>query len=539
MPTIVVDNFDGRLNRYLNGDINSGKSKYTVTYGVDYFSKPGNITWAETPVQIDPSGSVITDLVVAGKERVESGISYVYCVGHTGRVYKIQVNDPTTYNPNYDNPVLLATISSGSPTFTRGGFIDFYGTTERIYIGHDTGVTRLDFDGTNETVVGSADSWTQTVPRPLKQFIGKLYVGNGSNIAEIDSTATVTSYAKLSPGFPSNTQVRDLDTSNDGNYLHMVVTRLALGSIISTTPDSGSISNSDSWIFKWNGIDIGYTSFDLYSAYSLTANFIFGSYGYVFGYDVTGSGLFSGNEKIISPVLTNAPMPNAMGTGANLIGWAATETYNATTNTVAPLGVLRMSQFVYGRTDSEVPVGWYRQLSMVATSPETDIIGVPLGLLVSNFSIGSSSNGYSAGIFGFGKYYFSTLETSSAPTTKYRFYKWFPVSTGLGTTMVGAYETQTQLFSEKIAIKEVRTYIEPLIASNQFKIEFTGSDGAVIPNSSQTFTAGVGPDAVGNDIVRYAPDMNQTYALGLRISNLGTTNWTCKKVEIDYEVVKS
>ena len=536
MPTITLNNFNGRLTRWLNGDVNSGFSKYTVTFGVDYFSKPGNLTWQETPIQIDSAGSVITDLIVAGKERIESGISYVYCVGHTGRIYKIQVNDTASYNPNYDNPVLLTTITSGSPTFTRGGFIDFYGSTEKMFIGHDKGVTKLNFDGTGEAAISG--TWTQTVPRPLKQFLGKLYIGNGSNIAEIDSTELVISSTKLSPGFPDNTQVRDLDISTDGNYMQFVVTRLALGDITSVTADSASISNSDSWIFKWNGIDAGYTAYESYSAYSLTANFVFGSYQYAFGYDVAGSALFLSGEKIISPLLTNAPMPNAIGTGTNMVGWGTTETYNSTTKTVTTAGVLRMSQFIYGKPDSEIPLGWWRQLSMTATSPETDIIRVPFGMLVSNLSIGSSSNGYTAGIFGFGKYYFSTLETSSAPTTKYRFYKWFPVPTTLGTTIAGIFETQTQLFSEKIAIKEIRVYTEPLVANNEFKIELTGSDGNVITNSDKTFTVGSTATA-GDDIVRYAPDMNQTYALGLRITNIGSVNHTIKKVEIDYEFVKS
>jgi len=196
---------------------------------------------------------------MCGKERVESGILYVYAVGHTGRVYKIQVNNPATYNPDYDNPVLLTTLTSGSPTFTRGGFMDFFGATERIYIGHDKGVTRVDFDGTNETAISG--TWTQTVPRPLKQFIGKLYIGNGSNIAEIDSTATVTSSTKLSPGFPTNTQVRDMDVTTEGNYLQMVVSRLALGDITSATQDTTSTASTESYIFKWNGTDTGYTAF--------------------------------------------------------------------------------------------------------------------------------------------------------------------------------------------------------------------------------------------------------------------------------------
>ena len=534
MPTLVIDNFSGKLTRYTDGDINSGYTKYTITSGVDYFSKPRNLTWQEAPVQIDADGSVITDLIVAGKSRVEGGMVYLYAIGHTGRLYKIQVNDPATYNPNYDNPVLLATLSSNSPTFTRGGFIDFYGATERIYIGHDKGVTRIDFNGLNETFVGALGSWTQNVPRPLRQFIGRLYAGNGSNLAEIDSTATVTTYSKLSPSWPSNTQVRDLDTSVDGVYLQAVVTRVALGDITSTTPDTNDITNSDSFVFKWNGIDGGFTTFETYAAYSLTASFSFGPYQYVFGYDVTGSAVFAPNVKIISPVLTNAPMPNAMGVGTDMVGWIATETYNPTSKKVATGGVLRASQFIYGKTDSEYPTTWYRQFAMTATAPETDIIRIPFAQLVSNLNIGSSSNGYLAGIFGFGKYYFSTMETSSAPTTKYRFYQWYPVATTLGTSIGGQYETQTQLFSKKIAVKRVRIYTEPLATNNAFTIDLIGSDGSPIANGSKTFTAGTTIPA-GTDMSDWTPQIAPTYALALRITNVGSVNWTCHKIEIDYE----
>src|SRR3990167_3111522 len=152
MKTKVIDNFKGSMTQFIDGDLNSGLSYVVNTFGNDPFTKPNNLTWCNASTRIDSGGTIITDLIMAGKERVESGVLYVYAIGHLGRLYKIQVNDPTTNNPNYDNPVLLATLTLGSPTFTRGGFIDFFGSTERIYIGHDMGVTRINFDGTSETV---------------------------------------------------------------------------------------------------------------------------------------------------------------------------------------------------------------------------------------------------------------------------------------------------------------------------------------------------------------------------------------------------
>ena len=76
------------------------------------------------------------------------------------------------------------------------------------------------------------------------------------------------------------------------------------------------------------------------------------------------------------------------------------------------------------------------------------------------------------------------------------------------------------------------------MASNEFTIALIGSDGGVISNSSYTFTVGTNATA-GDDIVRYAPTMNQTYVLGLRITNSGSVNMVFQKVEVDYEVVKS
>lgn len=525
MPTTVITNFGGRLTRINNGDINSGYAKYLTTSGNAPFSKPGQLTWYEAPIQIDAAGSVITDLIVAGKERVESGISYVYAIGHTGRLYKIQVNDPITYNPNYDNPVLVTTLTSNSPTFTRGGSMDFYGATEQIYIGHDKGVTKINFDGTSEAFVGSVGTWVQNVPRPFAQFVGKLYVGNGDNIAEIDTTATVTTYGKLSPSFPDNTQVRDLDTSLDGNYLHAVVTRLALPDITVTTQDTTFLSNAESYIFRWNGVDLGYTAYDSFPSFSLNANTIFADFQFTFGYDISGAAVFNPVRKLLTPVFTQAPLPNAVASNGSLIGWGTPEFVQ---------GFQSACHFLYGPLDNEVSTGWWRTFRMSATGSETDVIRIPFHMIVSNFGIGASNNGYFAGVFGSGKFYFSTLEASSAPTTKYKLYRFFATPTNVLPVISGTYETQTQLFSKKQAVKEVRVYGEPWVASNSFTIDIIGSAGTAMTNGSFTFTAGSNIN-VGDDRCWYNPGIEPTYAVGIRITNLGSTNHTISKIEIDHE----
>lgn len=533
MSLKVIDNFGGRLTRHVNGDLDSGLAKLGTSFGYDPFISPGNLTWLESATQIDSAGSVITDLIMAGKERVESGISYVYAIGHLGRLYKIQVNDPTTFNPNYDNPVLLATLAINTPTFTRGASIDFYGTTERIYIGHDKGVTQIDLTGANEAFVGNVGTWTQNVPRPVRQFVGKLYFGNGSNIAEIDSTLTVTTYTKLTPGFPNNTQVRDIDNSVDGTYLEMVVSRLALPDITSAVQDTTFISNSESYIFKWNGSDVGYTAFTTFPSFSLNSNTNFGSSQYIFGYNLAGSAVYNPTKQIISNVLAQAPLPNAVGSNGNLIAWMVPESVQ---------GFLRASLFLYGPLDSEVPTGWWRQYQQAAQGTETDVIKVPYSSIVSNLTIGSSSNGYYGGVVGVAKIYFSTIETSASPTTKYKFYKFYPLNLGAGTTVQGVYETQQEfsfrLFrstvSKKFTVSEMRFYTKPLVAGNSFKIDLIGSNGNPITNGSYTFTVGTNVTA-GADRVLYGPNIAPTFSVGVRITNLGSVNWTGYKLEMEYE----
>ncbi len=537
VKTLVVDNFRGTLTYFPFGDINSGMGDIRVNAGANPFLRPGALTWIEKVYQIDEAGSVITDLIMDGKERVENGILYVYCIGHTGRLYKIQVNDPTTYNPDFDNPVLLTTLVAQTPTFTRGGSIDFFGSTQRIYIGHDKGVTRVNFDGTSETFVGVLGSWTQTVPRPLKQFVGKLYIGNGANIAEIDSTATVTTYTKLSPGFPTQTQVRDMDFSIDGNYLEMVVSTLALHDITSATQDTSTTAAMESYIFKWNGTDTGYTTFDYFPAFALDANITFQNYQYIFGRDQWGSGIYDPNFKFTQIPEMPLILPNAIGSSGNMLTFFGPLYF---------LGELWLQMYVWGPFDRETgnPVGFWGLTIHHATAPETDVVQVPFQKIISGTGIGASSNNYPGNQFGTSKIYFSTLETSSAPTTKYRLFKWRMVTSPILAGQVPVtpppvdeapiYQTQTQMFSKRVKIKEVRVYADPWVDGNSFEVSLIGPDGEQIAGSIRTFDTADGTLTIGQDFCWYNPQTAPTYAIGLRMMNLGTSNFICNKVEIDY-----
>lgn len=521
--TLTVNNFQGRLTRYNDGDINSGYAKYSSTFGNDPFTNPGNLTWFETPTRIDSGESVITDLIMAARPRLESGITYVYAVGHTGRVYKIQVNDPTTYNPNYDTPVLLTTLTVNTPTFKYGSSINFFGTTQKIFIGHDKGATSLDFDGTGEAQVGAVLSWTASVPRPAVQFGASLYFGNGANLTEVIAAGTVATYAKLSPAFPAGTQVRDVDVSPDGNYVQVIVSRVTAPDMTSTTQDTSSLSSADSYKFLWNGVDAGATSYDSFNAYSINSNISFGPFSYTMGYDLANAAIYAEGQKIITLTNSLSPNFNALFSTGNLLGFASPE---------QDASVLKGTLMTYGQYDQEIPAGLFRFFRISATT-QTDIIQMPYCGIVSNLFYGSSSAGYSGDVVGSAKVYFSTLETSAAPTTKYKLYKFTTVPTGLGTAMAGVYETQTLLLSKKVRLGEIRIYGEPWVTNNAFTVEIIGSNGGVLSGTSKTFTVGSTLNA-GEDFAWYSPQCAPTYAIGLRITNAGSVNNVITKVEIDY-----
>jgi hypothetical protein len=236
-----------------------------------------------------------------------------------------------------------------------------------------------------------------------------------------------------------------------------------------------------------------------------------------------GAALYSGRKKTIS--LPNSISPNfeAVFSTGNLVGFGAPEQDSS---------VLKGSLMVYGQYDMEIKPGLFRLFRIAATT-QTDIQQMPTCIIVSNLVYGASSAGYTNNKAGAAKLYFSTLETDSGPTTKYRFYKFTTVPTGSGTAIGGVYETQNQIFPNKETIKVVRIYTQPLAANNSFKIDLIDSDGSVITNSTHTFTSGTGPDAIGNDRMLYNPDIKPVYSVGVRITNLGTAAMTIKKIELD------
>lgn len=523
--TISITNFGGPLTRRSDGDINSGLAKFSTSWGYDPYSKPGNLTWFEQPTSI---------LSLAGANSI-IGILRTRTVNNTGFVYSIdgrslretQVNNTSTNNANFDSPSLVGAMST-VPDARRSMGMVFYGATQKIFYGDDGTIQTINFDGSSGSTIAEAGAnFTASVPRPMTTFLGKIYFGNGTNIGEIDSTEAVVTGSKLSPALPAGIVVRDLDVSPDGNYLQITASKNNPLGGFQGDPTATPAMSTDSFKYLWNGIDAGVTAVKEHSGAGFTASAVFGDKNYTLGYDSQGAAIFSGPDKVVSLPNNISPHPTAVFSNNNMLSFMNPEFVG---------GELRGSLYNYGQYDSETPPGLYRILRHESTV-KTDVKFVHAATNVSNLLYFPSYSSYTNDAAGTGKMYFTTHETSADANADSRSILWrfFTVPTGTSSVVSGVYETQTQLFPKRVNVKEVRLYTDPLIGGNAFTIDLIGSGGSVLSGGSQNFTVGTNVTAL-DDLVRYNPAHEPTYALGVRITNAsvtGVANWTATKLEMD------
>lgn len=529
METLTITNLGGPLTRKNNGDINSGLANFTNSWGYDPYSKPGNLTWLEQPTSI-LSGDA-DPLVMSMKQRSEgTDANLVYAISNTGTIRRITVNQPTggLETADLDSPSVIG-VTPFAGGRLAGGAMAFYGSPEKLFISGDTTVVVSSFTGASTSVIGN---FTDTFPRPFSNFAGKLYFGNGNNIAEIDSTDTIVNTARLSPALPVGQVIHDLDVSPDGNYLQMTTSKINPQAISGGNPDGLTSNASESFKFYWNGVDGAVSALDTYSGVVLSASMSQGDKNFSFATDLLGAAVFVGKEKILSLPNSFVPKPNAVFPNGTTIGFGTNE-YETSS------GRFRGTIYHYGEFDKEIQSGLFRLLRQNAQIGD-DILSMPACINVSNRMYTPQRDAYPNNLVGTAKIYYSTLEAASvaggAVTSK--LWRFHTAPTGAASILAGTYETQTQLFSKKVKVGEVRVYTEPLVGGNDFVVDLIGSGGSVISGGSQRFQVATGSVATGTDMVQFNPVMAPTYAMGVRITNSSTTgvaNWTARKLEIDFE----
>ena len=526
IKTLVITNFGGPLTRRNDGEINSGQAKYETSWGYDPYSKPGNLTWLEQPVSImtfiKGSGSVTG--IYKMKLREENGVPRVYGVGNRATPVTLYSINPTDADsPNVDTVSVIGTLNS---SILYGAGMEFYGATEKIFTALQGTITKVNFDGSSPSIIGTGFT---NRPMPMTTFAGKIYIGSSRNLIEIDSTETITNTDKLSPALPADVTITDLDVSPDGNYLQITASKANPPIFIdsgSSATIRGSRVPADSYKYLWNGIDKGVTALDTYGGTSFYASEVFGEHNYVVGNDAGGGAIIDGRNKISLPGMTN-------------ISAAATYSISETFGMVVPEydktdKKYKTAVFHHGSWDDQVQSGLYRLLSQSAVELR-DVMFVPSGILVTAYTHAASWLSAPDNVIGVAKIYYSNTEIGFATNWQSRLWRFNVVNSGLGSVLAGTYETQNQMFSKKMQVKEIRFYTEPLVADNSFTVDLIGSGGSVMAGGSKIFTVGTNVTA-GEDMIQWNPSMAPTYSLGVRITNssvLGTKNWTGAKLEID------
>ncbi len=523
--TIVIDNFTGSLTRTLNGPLNSGLAQYVSSFGYNPFIYPKNLTW--TPSEVDIT-STLNGLVLAGKPRIEGTSQFLYAITSTGHFVKI--------NTSTDAITDLHTLSTGSPTFNYGSSLLFF--NGKVWITNDKGLSRIDFDGTNETQVGTWDSshFIQDTFHPLTEFQGQLLIGNTTdgtspNIGTVDTTNLITNYNKLSPAFPIGTYVKDMDIYPDLSYVTFSVSEIPPENL---TPGNDALNafTGDTFLFKWNGTDIGITAGVALPNFGVTALNYFGDSAFTFMYDFLGAALYDGTRKILTLSTIKSPLPNATVATGNLVFF------------LAPDSGAHVTLYAYGKLDDENPAGLWA-LSLISTNngsgSSTKASSVPFISIVINQIQSLGSNGLVTSIPN--KLYFSIRSVlPSVGTVSNRFYSLsIPVDTGAALTPPssvegGFYYTQAQQFENKISISQVRVYCDPTVAGNSFELLIEEQDGNNLFDDSYTFVAGSDVTKLEGslDRINFNPNIDPVYGFYIALLNTGTTQMIIRKIEVDW-----
>lgn len=536
--TLPITNFSGRLTRLLNGDINSGFAKFTTSFGYDPFSKPLNLTWLETASDIT---GPINNLPQAGKVLSASLAGpNVHVIDQGGKWYQIQSATLSSSNTNS-----VVAVQSVGGAYLFGTSMEFFGSVVgqdtagnllgKLFVGGDSSLRKINPDGSADAVVGNANNYASNIYKPLKQFAGKLRFGNGNTIGSIDNTGTVTSsvlntgtagniYSDLSPALGTSAKVLDLEVTTANDYLVLASSNILQEERMDSHAYDivETFGSQEGRINLWNGSDGTITAATSVPSYLISAIETYFQKNSFFAADSFGSAFNDGGGKLLSLPNNKSPLQNGVAVNGNFMTWACPEV----------VGSQRyMSLYYYGKLDEENPTGLFRVLRWQTTQSSGFVSKVPLNLLVSNKFSSINSAGSAIRVFGFGKHYIG-LSSVNSSTTQNFLLSFLMTPTGTGTPQSGVYETQTQLFSKRIGIAQIRVYTEPVVTGNGFQLDLIGSDGNVISNGTFTYTYGDPIDK--SERINFNPGTVTVYSLGVRITNTGTTNMTIKKIEIDY-----
>lgn len=526
--TLIIDNFKGKLTKSLLGDVNSGLCPVSLkNFGFNPFWSIYDNSLSFLPAVSNIAGGTISGGPLLGMISYEDSNfnPLVYAVGISGTIYVVTASSPQSTNPDFD-AITIFTNNPTTYTAYKGGsiLISSISGVKRLYAGGD-GKLQI-----SSGLVVNASTWTTLsglttdTPTPMVEFLGKLYFGNGSNIAEsTDGYSTFSSAAKLSPSIPADYVFRDLAVSADGRYLIGIATQLSASFLDNSSPTHGNqaIYNlPNSVIILWNGIDSGYSVMKFIKGVNLSSIIVTNTYTAIFGNDDEGLAIYDTEGNRISQVFDSN---SATYPPLNAQTFASGQKIFFLAQRGANIGL-----YCYNNADTSVYCLWQSDAMTVntlkgscclpsnhATSYLTgsgvDLSRTRIYFSIAKIAIGTAANNY-----------LYRMHTQNASES----------------VQLGSYSTQVQKFAKKIKVGEIRVFCEPTIPSNAFTMYLTNSSGGTISSSTMSYAFAAGTDETQKqgalDVIKFNPTINATQSLGLQFNNTGTSSITVHKVEMDY-----
>ena len=529
MALYQVNNFAGTMTRNKRGALNSGRSRMGKTTSVDPFSDTSVLRFNETPTKLDPTHSVVTDVIVGFAPNVESGTLYQYAIDRSGNLYKI----------NTTTDAVSLVTSSLAITLKYGGGIKMIRATPsspatKIAIAHDNGFLYCNIDGTSPTspsllASGNYQTWVANSPHPISdEFAGYIYIGNGNALAQfyIGSLA-FTSNAILNDSsgnssIPQTTTILGLEVDGEGRYMRIVITTSTNFQDVITTDPTSLYQVPLSRVLYWNGIDQTYDSFDPFSQTNTTSSFSYLGIDITFGQDWYGAGIFEEStgttQKIFSHKNFRPPLPGAFSASGSMAFFGAP--YLSTTYSGGAFSTTwQAGLFAYGFLDSTDEADLCNLLSIAPSGGSTQTMTVGAVCIAQNYATKSDQTTLANS-----KFYVSTYESGTSSAANLYSCN---VTPGSGTPTTGIYETEIEQFTLPQRITRLLVTSQVTQSGVSFRIDLVDTDSSIPANFNYTYTAGTDITQLQGAIENMewsgaGLSVKNLNGLGIRITQLGT-----------------
>ena len=530
IQTIAITNFDGNLVKNMIGDLNSGDCPISLSYGglnPFYNQFAGSFSC----MHVGQTITGVVDPIIKWVNHCEDGgggniIPYVYGFGMNGNVYQVTSNLGSTVTADYDSLTAFTYNLVGSATMKYGGNLivsSINGGNSLLYAGTDTGVyAASSFNTGSATWTILTGGLSSGYPRPLIEFLGKLYAGNGNNIAETTDGVTFTTLSKLNPSLPSGFFIRDMAVSNDGKYLVMIASGAAgsgTGYSLGQFDISAGIQKGNqpinSVVVLWNGSDTGYNSIVFFNRVNLTNIVVSNTETTFIGKDEEGLSLYDASANKISSLsdstsLTSIQTPISVFSVGKKIFFLAQQGTN-------------IHLFCVNRDTNKIYSLWHKLINGIEV--------IKGGCIIPSFHLSNALNQDISRL----KIYFSFSFLPVATASNNNLWTMHLQNYSGDTPQTAYYSTQVQKFSKKIQVKEIRVFCEPTTTGNSLTLNMINSSGTTINGGNMVYSYAAGTNTTSNqgalDLITFTPSMNPTQSLGIQLLNTGMV---INKVEVDF-----